>query len=269
MIKYYFAVLVMSFSTMVFGQDVLNNYSYVVVPEQYDFLEGKDRYQLNSMTRFYLEKHGFNAYMAGKVPNFKRCDGLYADVVKNRAFLRTDLQIIFKDCNGSIVFEGPEGRSKFKEFRKAYQVALREALSAMETMGVRQPKVLPDAETNEIAAVEKESTTPVVTTNTDSETNTEEADQQNMSPMPSSKFSEYSRNDTSYLLRQKGEIFILYKKSDMDSSGFIEVGTLLKTENGLQLKDMKGASYDVYFDENDNMTIFRDQGPETYTITKN
>ncbi|MCT8338663.1 hypothetical protein MG296_01225 [Flavobacteriaceae bacterium TK19130] len=269
MIKYYFAVLVMSFSTMVFGQDVINNYSYVVVPEQYDFLEGKDKYQLNSMTRFYLEKYGFNAYMANKVPDVKRCDGLYADVVKNKAFLRTNLQLLLKDCEGNIIYKSPEGKSKLKEFRKTYQEALRQALSAMEALSVQQPITSASSTKNEKDIFEEEKKVLSSTTEVVTEARENDATTENKGAMPSSKFSEYTRNDVSYLLRQKGEIFILYEKSDMDSLGFIEVGTLLKTENGLQLKDRNGASYDVYFDEKDNMTIFRDQGPETYTITKN
>ena len=50
-------------------QTNLNDYSYVIVPDQFDFLKSKDQFQLNSMTKFYFEKSGFNAYLADSAPN--------------------------------------------------------------------------------------------------------------------------------------------------------------------------------------------------------
>ncbi|HBL80390.1 MAG: hypothetical protein CL524_08215 [Aequorivita sp.] len=54
----------------------LSDYSYVVVPEQFDFSKSKDQYQLNSMAKFYFEKSGFNAYLADSAPNANRCETL-------------------------------------------------------------------------------------------------------------------------------------------------------------------------------------------------
>ena len=43
----------------VFSQNDINNYKYVSVPDRFDFLKSTDQYQVNSLTKFLLEKNGF------------------------------------------------------------------------------------------------------------------------------------------------------------------------------------------------------------------
>ena len=47
------------FCQLLTAQNPLNAYAYVIVPEQFSFLDGPDQYQLNSLTKFLLEKKGF------------------------------------------------------------------------------------------------------------------------------------------------------------------------------------------------------------------
>ena len=72
-------------------QTNLSDYSYVIVPDQFDFLKSKDQFQLNSMTKFYFEKSGFNAYLADSAPNANRCDGLYANVEELKTLFCQDI----------------------------------------------------------------------------------------------------------------------------------------------------------------------------------
>ncbi len=120
----------------------LSDYSYVVIPEQFDFLKGRDQFQMNSMSKFYFEKSGFNAYLADSAPNANRCDGLYANVEELKSIFGTKLQIVLKDCNDNEIYRSQEGKSKYKEYDKTYQDALRKAFNSVEAMGVNQKDVV-------------------------------------------------------------------------------------------------------------------------------
>lgn len=124
------------------AQKTVNEYSYVVVPDQYDFTTGKDAFQINSMTNFMLNKYGFNSFMVSEVPNVKRCDGLFADVEKGKGFIGTKLSLILKDCNGNEIYRSPEGKSKLKDFKQAYQDALREAFQYVAAENFEQTEMI-------------------------------------------------------------------------------------------------------------------------------
>lgn len=108
----------------------VNNYKYVIVPEVFDFQNGKNEYNLNTITKLMFEKYGFDVYF----PNMQlppdlaldKCKAMFADIVKT-GFLSTNLVIQLKDCNGNLLYTSAEGRSKEKERKKAMYEALREA----------------------------------------------------------------------------------------------------------------------------------------------
>jgi len=206
-----------------FSQSNLNDYSYVIVPEQFEFLNEKDKYQLNSIMEFLFNKHGFHAFMNTEAPNSKRCDGLYADLERGKAFLKTKFTILLKNCDGEVVYRSPDGISKFKEFKKAYQDALRKAFNGIEAMEVQQKEItyfdaLAIAETEEKAV--PSSTT--VTTKVVKTENSTLAEPSVASKLPSAKFSNYTLNGNTYLLRKTVEGYSFYEETDA-------------TEDGLQL----------------------------------
>ena len=121
------------------AQTNLNDYKYVVVPGQYAFLKSKDKYRLNSLTRFLLRKHGFNAFMEEEIKeeDYKKnnCLALRADVVNIRSMLNTKLKVVLKNCNGEIIFESEEGKTKIKDYEDGYKDALRKAFKSFEGVG--------------------------------------------------------------------------------------------------------------------------------------
>ena len=143
MSKYVFiTVLCFCFFTNGYTQKTLSNYSYIVIPEQYDFLSEKDKYQINSLTKFLFNKYGFHAFFENELPeNFIICDGLKADVIKVRAVLYTKLQIVINDCHGNEVYRSAEGRSKIKEFNKVFNDALRKAFANIIGLEVNQKEI--------------------------------------------------------------------------------------------------------------------------------
>ncbi|HET8808953.1 MAG TPA: hypothetical protein VFM65_01660 [Flavobacteriaceae bacterium] len=119
----------------------LNTYKYVIVPVKYDFLNEKDQYQLNSLTEFLLEKHGFTAILEGeKFPEDllnNRCAALNVDVLSDSGFFSfvTRVKLILKNCNNQVVFESKQGKSRLKKRKFAYQEALRDAFSSVKALG--------------------------------------------------------------------------------------------------------------------------------------
>jgi len=138
--KYYFVIFFLTgFVSNSFTQKSLNDYKYVVVPLQYNFLSEKDQFQLNSLTKFLFKKYGFNAYFNNEIPdNYKRCEGLWSNLEKSSGFIYTKISVILEDCNGEEVFGSVEGKSKLKEYKKAYHEAVRKSFISISSLKVNQ-----------------------------------------------------------------------------------------------------------------------------------
>lgn len=128
-------ILLIHFST--FSQSV-NDYEYVIIPEQYSFAKNVDQYQLNSLTQFLFNKYGFDSYRERdqKPPGLQigNCNILYADVESESNFLTAKLKVVLKDCKDQIVFISEQGKSKEKDFKKAYHEALRKAFISIQDL---------------------------------------------------------------------------------------------------------------------------------------
>lgn len=144
------------------AQKNLQDYHYIQVPDQFEFLKGKDQYQVNSLVRFLFKKHGFIAYMGDELPIYLRkqpCKGLYADVQGKENFMYTRITVFIKDCYGNILFTSEEGKSKDKDYRKAYHGAVREAFISIEELNVKQmalPELTADATPDSLEDGEEE-----------------------------------------------------------------------------------------------------------------
>lgn len=134
-----------------FGQD-LNNYDYVVIPEKFSFLKEADQYQLNSLTKFLFEKYGFEAFLEGEEEfdklDLDRCEGLYADVNSESGIFRTRLIVTLKDCRNRQVFVSKEGVSREKDYKTAYQEALRNAFESVKTLSYAKNGIAVNASSN-------------------------------------------------------------------------------------------------------------------------
>ncbi|RZN80253.1 MAG: hypothetical protein EVB11_11830 [Winogradskyella sp.] len=126
-------VLCISFKGL--AQKNINNYKYVVVPMQFDFLKGKDKYRTSTLVRYLFKNEGYDVYFDEEtLPEdlFKdRCLALYANVLKPSGFLKTRVQIELKDCYGELIFLSNVGQTKIKEYSKAYPVAIKQAFESV------------------------------------------------------------------------------------------------------------------------------------------
>ncbi|WP_400080941.1 hypothetical protein [Winogradskyella sp. R77965] len=138
------------------SQTELNNYKYIVVPLQYDFLKGQDVYRLNTLTKFLFKKSEFDVYFEKQqLPEdlFKdRCLALYADVKNvNGGFRKMGLEITLRDCKGELIFKSDVGKSGDNNHEKRHQSALRNAFESIEALNYKFEPILK----NELKSTEK------------------------------------------------------------------------------------------------------------------
>lgn len=132
MIRLFYVLIVLLVSqTQLSAQASINDYKYIIVPKQFDFLQSKDQYQTSSLTKFLFNKYGYTVFFDDDdLPvdlSENRCLGLNVDVKSLKGFLITRLQIDLVDCNKKIVMSSEVGETKVKEYSKSYQIAIREA----------------------------------------------------------------------------------------------------------------------------------------------
>ncbi|OAB79618.1 hypothetical protein [Cochleicola gelatinilyticus] len=265
-------ILVLLISLTGYSQKSINDYSFVVVPENFEFLGENDKYELNSMTNFLLKKYGFNSYMENELPNVKRCDGVYADVLKKNHMLRTKLTLVIKDCNGNLLFQAEEGNSKEKDFRKSYQDALRKTFRSLSKMNVSQSSMMVFEENSQPNVSEE--MLPNVDNSVGVNDNSEikEAPNSEINKMkeskketlkviespkfPESKFSSYTHNETPYLLRKTKVGYSLYEETDTAEDGLLLVGELIFNEQGgILTQSTTGKVFTASFDASENLVI--------------
>jgi polyhydroxyalkanoate synthesis regulator phasin len=168
--NFFSIVLICLALTSVYSQSNLNTYKYVIVSKKYDFLKEADQYQLNSLSKFLFDKYGFEAFIEGeKYPEDlikNRCLALKADALKDPGMFKTKITIELTDCNDQVVYNSKLGESRQKEFKKAYNEALREAFESFETLNYKyEPKKINDTDmiqnteletnTNSVEEIEK------------------------------------------------------------------------------------------------------------------
>lgn len=135
--KKYLLVALMLVCSLSKAQSI-NDYKAVIVPVKYDWLKQENQYRLNTLTKFNLEKAGFQAfYNKESIPSSfnDRCNLLYATVLNKSSFLVTKLVVQLKDCNEKVIFESEVGKSKEKDYKVAYTESLNEAFESILALG--------------------------------------------------------------------------------------------------------------------------------------
>ncbi len=161
--KYLITILAFFVFFKVQSQSNLNQFKYVIVPKTFEFSKKTDQYQLNSLTKFLLEKENFQTFFIDEsFPDdlYKdRCLALNANVINESGMLRTKLLVEFKDCNNNIVFTTIMGDSKEKDYKKAYHEALREAFRSFQSYDhAYKPRVVENEELVQAKSIE----TPII-----------------------------------------------------------------------------------------------------------
>jgi hypothetical protein len=134
-------IFLLSAVTYGYAQSSLNDYKYVIVPTSYDFLNEKDKYQLNTLTKYSLDKYGFQTVMEDAIyPEDllrNNCLALRANIVKLNAILKTKIVLELTNCKKEVIFATAEGTSREKSHKIAYNLALRQAVKSFERVNYK------------------------------------------------------------------------------------------------------------------------------------
>jgi hypothetical protein len=264
-------LLAVVFST--FAQSNLNDYSFVVVPENFEFTSEKDQFQLNSMTKYYLNEHGFNAFFQSELPRVNNCDGLYAEVVSKGSFVTTTAIIYLKDCEGTVLFESQEGRSKKKEYRQAYQESLRDAFKSIERLNISQTAIVVDSSASNVdkAAAKRITGARLKIDAVPSENQTVAKAKRliatdNSFDGPLLKFSYFKKGTSAYLLRKSKTGYSFYIEDESDSIGLILLGSLFVTSDDMAYSIKGQVEGLITFSENGDLILKESDTLEVFKL---
>lgn len=133
-------ILILFITTVSFSQNI-NDYKYALVPAKYDFLKSKDLYGLNTLTKMFMQKYGFETYLDSEIlpADFagNNCNKVFVSIENNSSLFITKLKVVLKDCKNTVLFISDEGRSKEKEYKVAYTQALRQAFASFDKLNYR------------------------------------------------------------------------------------------------------------------------------------
>ncbi|HPF11429.1 MAG TPA: hypothetical protein PKW08_03285 [Flavobacteriaceae bacterium] len=237
----------LSLTTIGFSQgEVLNDYSFIVVSKRYNFQFQEDQYQLNSLLKFLFNKNGFHAFFENELPNVSRCDGLWAEVTGDPGFIWTKVIITIKDCYGNELFHSLEGRSKLKDYGKAYTESLRIAFESFEALRIQQKemRILTDYAANEVAI-----TNPSITDKK------EEPENSNVLKLPPGKYTSFKMGAHAYLLQKTQEGYSMYEETTQTDDGLMYVGKLFVVDEVIYYEDGSHKRFIASFSNSGDLSI--------------
>ncbi|WP_405399141.1 hypothetical protein [Maribacter sp. Asnod2-G09] len=120
-----------------FAQTNLDDYKYIIVPKKFDAFKNMNEHQTSTLVKHLFTGKGFVAVYDDQLPEdlkFNRCLGVLADLQDDSSMFSTKTTINLKDCNDKIVFSTMEGISKEKEYKAAYNEAIRESMRSFNGM---------------------------------------------------------------------------------------------------------------------------------------
>lgn len=154
-IKEILVIVLVLISNSIFSQQNINSYKYVTVSKKFDFQKTEDQYQLNSLAKFLLNKEGFETLFDVETKPQElinnACLNLIVKINNNSNMLTTKLNVELMNCKNEVVYSG-DGRSKLKEYKKAYHEAIRKALEPLKGLNYKfNPELVSTATTkNEV-----------------------------------------------------------------------------------------------------------------------
>ena len=130
---------------MMFSQESLNEYKYVIVPSQYDFQKSEDTHQLNSLTKFLFNKAGFISVLStDNLPDDlakNACLALTAKLNNNSSMFSTKMNFDLVNCSNAVVFSSKEASSRQKNYKKAYHEVIRKTFEDIKARNYKyEPK---------------------------------------------------------------------------------------------------------------------------------
>jgi len=115
----------------------LNEYKYIIVPKKFDGFRNDNQYQTSTLIKYLFVQKGFEAVYDDALPedlNANRCLGLLVDFEDISSMFSTKVILNLKDCNSVVVMSTEQGKSKEKDYKVAYNEAIKEAFRSFDTV---------------------------------------------------------------------------------------------------------------------------------------
>jgi hypothetical protein len=171
MLKIKFSIFILAFSFLsIFSQEEnINNYKYIIVPEQFEFQKSEDSFQINSLTKFLFNKYGYNVLLsAEQYPedlSRNKCLALTTRMNERSGMFGKKINFTLVNCSNVVVYSSRSGTSKEKDFKRSYQQAIRKTFESLKSVNynyVANKDVLLSQSELEIVEVENPQTVKVI-----------------------------------------------------------------------------------------------------------
>lgn len=144
------------------AQEAMNAYKYVIVPSQFEFQRKAHQYGVNELLKYKFQQLGFETYMdTENIPEHimrDNCLVLKPVAKSNSGTFITRVSVEVKNCSNEVLFVTEEGKSNDKSYKRAFAIALRQALKSFNGYRLEyKPK------NNEVVVVEQQPTQEPIT----------------------------------------------------------------------------------------------------------
>lgn len=105
---------------------------YLVLPKQFSFQRSENQYRINSLSKHLLIEQGFQVIWSDELETHSTIQPkniIKVDLENRSNLMVTKVKFIFKDALGKTIFTTKEGKSRQKDFTKAFNEAVKWALN--------------------------------------------------------------------------------------------------------------------------------------------
>ncbi|MGB5403893.1 MAG: hypothetical protein WBN13_07950, partial [Robiginitalea sp.] len=118
-------------------QAQLDSYKYIIVPKKFDGFKYDNQFRTSTQIKFLFSQNGYTAIYEDQIPPDLAqdpCKGVRVLLIDNSSLLATKVRLGLRDCNGAVVYESGEGKSKSKEYELAYKEAINGAFHDLKAL---------------------------------------------------------------------------------------------------------------------------------------
>jgi len=247
--------------------EAVNDYKYIVVPLKYEFLSDADQYQINSLTKFLFNKYGYTAFLENdpfpEDLRRNRCLALNVRLEKAKGgFLSTRLIISLLDCENKLISTSKIGKSREKEHKISYNLALR---NAFETFQFNTYKYVPKDSILSLSLQSSNDNSDQI--NTETKVAQEEIERLKQEVAALKEEKEIEQTKVESVVETKPEKKVLVKSSEIKEDAKLLYAQPI--ENGFQVVDktpkvvmilLETPKQDTYIVKDQNAIVYKEDG---------
>ena len=205
-------------------QAQLDSYKYIVVPKKFDGFKYENQFRTSTQIKFLFSQNGYKAIYEDQIPTDLAqdpCKAVRVLLIDDSSLLATKVRLGLQDCNGVVVYESEEGKSKSKEYEIAYREAINGAFHDLEELPYSY--IPPEAVMKSLEA--QKDVTPI------------QAESSDITDTKSSAAMEAVSSDASAVNPAMKEAAISGTAVQIETSAGEEIWYAQATDNGYQLVD--------------------------------